>query len=213
MIQAAQTSNGPPKGVDGSALWAQLAARERPTRVVDYPGAGESPGQVALRILTMNEMQACRANADKEAKRLLATGTNGDLGYEDIYRNELVVQLVCTACRAPEDTRVPTFPTAKHARDKLTEDDFAVLFEAYKLFKIEAGPILSEMTSAEMEAWITLLQEGGSRIPLARCSSGALCDLVMHLIARLPKSPTDSGSAGSPPDVPSNGPSDTSSAE
>ena len=195
------TMSGPPKGVDASDLWSKLATRERASTLVDYPGKDESPGQVRIRVLTVTEMQECRTAAEKEAKKMLGTETRaGDLGYEDIYRNEIVVQVICKACRQVEDTRAPAFPSAKLARDKLTEDDFAVLFEAYKSWKAEAGPIVSEMTEETLDAWLRVLQEGASRVPFSQLSSAALIDLILHLAARLPKSQTDSGSLGSPPE-------------
>jgi hypothetical protein len=192
-----QQGNGPPKGVEASELWSRLATRERPSTLIDFPGK-ESPGQVAIRVLTVTELQQCRTNAEKEAKKLLGGETRaGDIGYEDVYRNEFVVQVVCLACRQVDDGgKFPAFPSPKHARDRLTEDDFAILWEAYGAWRRESGPILSEMTEPELEAWIRKLQEGGSRVPLATLSSAALQDAILLLIARLPTSPTDSGSAG-----------------
>ncbi len=191
--------SGPPKNVEPSALWVKLTERPRPMKFIDFPSKGGSPGKLALRILTESELHVCRANATNTAKELLGgESRSGDMGYEDIYRNELAVQLVTVGCRAAEypDGMIPAFPSAKDARKKLTSDEFAVLAMAYKAFQVESGPILSELTKDEMEAWIKLLQEGGSRVPLAHLSGEAQTDLIMFLVSMLPTSQTASGSAG-----------------
>ncbi len=192
----------PPKSVPETELWRKLSQRPRPSTVVDFPArrGEESPGKLALRVLTESELDYCRGAAETVAKEFCGKeGKAGDLGYEDVYRQELALQLICFAARDPADNDVPIFPLPKHARQKLTTDELAQLVQSYHYFRAESGPLLYELTADEMEAWIQVLVKGGSRVPLARCSGEALTDLVMFLVSKLGNSPTDSGSAGSPP--------------
>lgn len=206
--------SGPPANVEPSALWIALTKRPRPHTLIDFPASklpggavGESPGKLALWVLTEHELHECRANAERAAKELLKDddAKQGNLGYEDIYRNELAFELVYQACRTPDDLNRPVFLHPKLTRKLLTTDEIAVLLDAYNIFRAESGPMLSEMTPAEMEAWIRMLQEGGSRVPLAKLSGEAKSDLILLLVKKLSM---HTGSAGSPPAEPS---SDSSS--
>lgn len=193
----------PPRNVQPSELWQKLSERPRPTSApIDFPvkSGTKSPGQVVLRVLTESETHYCRAAADKVAKGFLGGDAKpGDLGYDDIYRNEFAVELLMLACRHPQHPEMGIFPSAEAARGKMTEDEIAALVQAYNLFRMDSGPLLSELTVPEMEAWIKVLREGAQRAPLARLSGEALSDLVMYLVSQTGSSPTGSGSAGSPP--------------
>jgi hypothetical protein len=193
---------GPPKDVPAGELWRKLLERPRPSVTVDFPGKGtdgQPLGQVMLWVLTESELHGCRANADKTAKALLGGETRvGDLGYEEIYRNEMLVELVSIACRQPDDSRLPSFPSARYARQQMTSDEIAVLAEAYAEHRRKCGPILSEMTEAEMSAWIERLKEGASKAaPLEYLSPEALKDLCRKMGSMLS---TATGSSGSLPD-------------
>jgi hypothetical protein len=205
---AAAVSNGPPAEVESSELWRKLTQRPRPVSdPIDFPESdetGKPVGQYRLRILTETELQYVRATADIAARQIMGKSApkNGEVsfGYEDIYRNELTVQMVAIACRdVNKPHALPAFMSAKHARDRLTTDQFGVIMNAYALFRRDHGPEVAELTVEEMEAWIKVLMEGGKRLPLARLTSEALTDLVMHLVSKLKSLSEDSGSAGSPP--------------
>src|SRR5271167_2649250 len=200
-----QQGHGPPKGKTGSELFAKLMERPRPTTRIPFPvGAGkQSPGDIILWVLTEAQMMFCRATAEMTAKALLNNETHvGDLGYEEIYRQEMVIEMMAIACRDPEDTNLPIFPTGKHMRDQLTTDEIGVICVSYNEHRRMCGPMISMMTEEELEAWEKLLVEGASIGPLAfaRHSSEAKTDLILHLASRLRTLLTGSGSAGSPPD-------------
>lgn len=197
---------GPPPNVEPTELWLRLTQRPRPFTVIDFPPSklpGGKPtdpiGKVAIRVLTEHELHECMANAQRAAKEYLKGDTDakqGNLGYEDIYRNELTFELIYNCCRDPNDINRPVFLHPKLTRKFLTTDELAVLLDAYHLFRSESGPIISEMTVEEMDAWIAKLREGGSRVPLARLSGEAKSDLILYLLEKLS---TLTGSAGSPP--------------
>lgn len=193
----------PPANVAPVDLWTRLTQTPRPHKDFKFPRAGVDHS-VRLVVLTEQELMSCRANADRFAKEQLKERQSfGDanLGYGEIYKNECVVQLVCASCRDVNGQNIASraFPNADMARAHLTSDEFAVLFNAYCDFQTESGPLISSMTPEEMDAWIDRLAEGASRVPLAQLSSVAKEDLLMHLVSKLSKSPTDSTSPGSQP--------------
>jgi hypothetical protein len=205
-MTAAAASHLPPKGTDSGELWRKLTALPRPVSdPLDFPEAvnGKPVGQYRLRVLTEGELHYVRREADVAARRMMGQEApkNGEVsfGYEDIYRNELSVQLVTLACRDVDHPHVlPAFISAKAARERLSTDQFGVLVSSYNHWRRDIGPELSELTKEEMEAWVKILMEGGRRAPLARLTSEALTDLVMHLVAQVSRSAA-SGSPGSPP--------------
>lgn len=200
--------HGPPAGVEAQDLWSKITQRPRPHKDFVFKARGQD-ATVRLVVLTESELMHCRAAADAFAKQELrdkqAHG-EANLGYQDIYRNEVVVQLVCLACRDPKGAGIASlaWPNADLARQFFTADELAVLFNAYCDWQTESGPILSSMTKEEMDLWIEKLQEGGSRLPLAALSSEAKSALLMHSVSMLSTLRTGSGSAGSQPDAASN---------
>jgi hypothetical protein len=198
---------GPPPNIEPADLWTKLTTLPRPHTEVAFPRKDPRTSQpmadkVAIWVLTESELMASRAAADAYAhEMLLKPQKSGDanLGYQDIYRNACVIEIVWRCCRAPVNVQVPAFPSTKAIRQWFTSDEIAVLFQAYCAWQRESGPILSTMDKAEMDAWIEVLKDGGSRVPLARLASESVIDLLMHSVSLLPKSPVVSGSPGSPP--------------
>jgi len=203
-----QQTNSPPARIDPSDLWGQLTTLPRPTKEIGYPRRHPVTGdwleaRVSVQVLTEAELMSARAAADTYAKSVLKDAQkSGDanLGYQDIYRNALVVEVIVRACRAPGmPGNPPAFPNAELARKFVTSDEFAVLFQAYCDFQAESGPIISMMTNDEMEQWLERLAEGASQVPLAALSSDAKNLLLLHSASRLRALRTGSGSAGPPP--------------
>jgi hypothetical protein len=198
---------GPPPNIDSTDLWTRLTTLPRPHTEVAFPRKDPSTGlpmadKVAIWVLTESELMAARSSADAYAHEiLLKPQKSGDanLGYQEIYRNSCVIEIVWRCCRSRLNIQVPAFPSTKAIRQVFTSDEIAVLFQAYCLWQRESGPILSLMDVAEKDAWLEVLRDGGSRVPLAQLASESVIDLLMHSVSRLPKSPEASGSPGSPP--------------
>ena len=197
--------NGPPPSAEPSEFWVRLSELPRPVSdEYAFRARGDVVKPIVFWVLTAQELSSVRIEARRAAKAVFGEDAqSGDLAYEEEYENQRACSLLSLACRQPGDTRFPVFPSAREARVQLTDDEIAVALIAYAQFRRESGPIISELTPEEMEAWIELLREGGSRFPLARCSGEALIDLTMYLVSKLSTSPTAPSSAGSPPAAPS----------
>ncbi len=216
-------ANPPPKSVEPATLFQRLIETPRPTTKIKYPRRkfderGKPTGdlidvEVAIWVLTESELMRARASAEKFAKVQLddpEIATSKHLGYEDIYRNACVVEVCCLAVRDPADTKLPMFANPDIARRYVTSDEWAALFEAYCLWQAESGPLVSDMDQATMDAWLKVLEEGASRLPLSRLSSGARDALLMHSVSRPLGSRAGSGSPGSPPGETTSDPSSPS---
>ena len=207
MNTVTQPNGGPPSNVDPTDLFARLSKMERPSRIVDFPrtdpATGKALGQVAIVILTQAELMSCHTAAEEYAQAMLknpAHRASGSLGYEDLYRDGKVCEMLQRACRRVHEGKpipVPWFPTVQGLRQFLIAPEIAVLISAYIDWQQESGPIVGSMTQDEMDSWIELLKEGASRLPLARLSSEARTDLLMHSVSRLRSYSTDSTSYGS----------------
>lgn len=208
--QEPEEVSGPPKDVSPGDLWSKLTERPRPTCDFQFPGKDKEGGPLPpckLRILTESELAACRANATKFAATMLsdpdpkAQKTAVDpssVGYQELYYNELSVQLATLACRDATDPKFQIFANSNMARSALTTDEFGLLARSYALFRIDSGPLVSEMNEAECDAWIDRLMEGAARSPLSRLSLEALTDLIVRLVSKLKNSPTGNTSPGAP---------------
>lgn len=203
----AATSHGPSAKIEASELFLRLSETPRPVSdPLDFPEkdkkTGKPIGQYRLTVLTEHQLHYVRAQADIAARQIMGkmAPKNGEtsLGYEDIYRNELSVQLAALACRSVDTPHtMPVFMSAKDARARLDSDQFGVICRAYNLFRLDVGPELAELTTEECDAWIDRLKEGGQRHPLSRLTLEALTDLLLHSAARLRQLEAN-GSSGSP---------------
>lgn len=195
--------SGPPKDLPASQLWLKLASTERPFKVVDFPrkdSKGEPIGQLAIRVLTQEEQMICTSAAEDVTRKHLKEAKKEDLGYERLFTDAVCVEMLYRACRDSDDPSRPAFPTPKNIREQLTTDECAKLFEHYLTVQLELGPLVTQMSEEELEAWIDRLVEGGSAVPLALLASDLQQILVLYMAYQLRSLPTDKSSATSPPE-------------
>lgn len=195
-----QQSAGPPKGADPEKFVSILSELPRPlSDPFQLRVRGKDVGEVVLRVLTAGELTSARIEAGKQVKAALGEDAKvGSLAYEEEYEQQKSYQIVRLALRQASDPQFPALPRNADIQ-QLTDDEVTVVCRAYNGFRVESGPMISEMTVDEMEAWFELLSKGFDRLPLARFSGEALIDLIQFLVSKLSTSPTGTSSSGSPP--------------
>lgn len=200
---------GPPSDIGASELFLRLQELPRPTELVDFPANnadGTPVGQVAIRVLTQEENFICSAAAESFTRTTLKAEAGGSIpgkdeaqqGYIDIYRNAVGIELVLKFCRDAKDPNKPVFYTKEQVRRTLSNDQIGVLINYYMITKTRLGPIVADLSEAEMDAWLARLKEGGAAFPLGLLSSETRDALLMHSVSLLFNSPTDTSSSGSP---------------
>jgi hypothetical protein len=193
----------PPTNIPPNELWSALTTMPRPHKIVDFPRKapdGKPIGQLAIRALTQNEQLQAGIAAERLVRAELTDAKkDASIGYEISYSNAASVEQLWRACRCADDLERPCFPSPKEMRGHLTTDEIGALYSAFLDVCAEVGPIIGAMTSAESEAWIDRLIEGGeSADPIPFFSSEGLKTLVRTSVARLRTSRTGPSSAGSP---------------
>jgi hypothetical protein len=197
--------SGPTKEEQGapSELWTKFTQLPRPVSPRHkFHARGRDVADLVFHVLTAGELSWIRQQANLEVKNLLGADARvGNIAYEEEWQQQIAYHIVQQAARVPERPIFPVFNSPKDVARNLTDDEIAVLMHAYESFRRESGPYISDMTVEEMEAWIKLLMEGGSRLPLARLSGPALTDLVLSLALRLKQATSiATSSSGSPLD-------------
>jgi hypothetical protein len=195
--------SNPPSHLTASELWLALQPTPRPHRVVDFPRKtpdGTPVGQVAMWPLSQEEHCMATAAAEKYVRRLLPETKKDALGYENLYGNAVATEMMFLACRDMRDITRPAFPSAQAIREVLTVDETAVLFEHYLSVQLEVGPIVSQMSTKQYEAWIARLVEGQNAFPFDLMSSAVQKALLRRMASQLRSLQTATFSAGSPPD-------------
>ena len=215
--------HGPPTNIDPSDLWAQITTLPRAHRVVPFPRDnqdGVPVGNVSICVLTGDEVQIANFSAEKymrdQAKKQFGEvpkkDEQSDL-FRDLYSSRATREILFRAtkkadqcvpdtrgvCIEPHETMQAFFPTME-AIGKLSTDEQAVLMRHYMQTQAEVGPIVSNMSQAEMDAWIEVLAEGGSRAPLGMLSLDQVNELLMYMAEQLYALRTDSSSPGTPPE-------------
>lgn len=194
----------PPKTVAPSSLFQKLTSTRRPHRVTEIPRKGpdgEPIAEVALVVLTQEEMNVAAAEAERRTRKLLGADVpkkeEAHSGYDDVYNNLAAVEILFRACKDPSDLSKSAFSTPHEIQAALTTDEVGVMFHAYLTVQQELGPIVATMTDDQVEGWITVLAEGGSADPLGLLSWGALTTLARTMACRLHALQTDKSSDGS----------------
>lgn len=203
---------GPPTNIEPSKLWAALQQAPRPFRVIDFPRqgpTGEPVGQVAIWVLTQEELMIASAEAEKFAREKLKAVDSinrESFGYDNLYAHEASIQILYRACRDVDDPeRRSAFPSPGHIRQHMTSIEVGTLFAHYLTVQAELGPLAATLSDEEIDAWITRIAEGGSAYPFDLLPSELQRTLVLTMARRLRSSSTGTSSAGSPPSDTSTG--------
>lgn len=196
-----------------AGLWERLCAMPRPHKVVDFPrrdsnGEPIADAQIAIWVLTQGEQEEACSRAEQRAEELLRNPKNKDqriatrdLKESDVYRNCAADELLYRACRQlPPNLKTPFFPTPAHIRQHLTVDEVAALCQIYYGVQDDLGPLVTTMSDAEREAFLTQLEKDGARYPLDLLSRDQLRALLIFSVFRRSTSSTDTSSPGSPQD-------------
>lgn len=196
----------PPSAIPPSELWVQMVQMPRPFRLVDVPRKDPVTklpiGQIAVWILTQEETMICQAAADTFARKSMKDGVpknnEASEGYTNLYRNAAAVEVLFRACRRMNDLKMPAFPSPGEMRKNFSHDEIGILMDHYHRVQSEIGPYVSECSAEELDAWIRVLEEGGSRHFLDLLTSETKEALVERLVSRLSSLRTAIGSPGSP---------------
>lgn len=202
--------HGPAKDVKPSDLFRALSDVEPPNEVVPFPRLGADGKPVfdfRMRVLTQREIDSATLNAERYAARLLKEDYG--LGREDvrdmrkeawqeIFDNARLVELLFVACRDMDDVRRPLFDTPATMRRLLTADELAALFHTYTTLQFRFGPQWRLLDDAEVESWISRLEEGADFYPLAALGPGLQAQLLVSMAFRLRDLKQDTGSSGLP---------------
>lgn len=190
--------NLPPSDVSPSDLLLKLLERPQPSEVVDFPArsTNDTPlAQIRVMVLRMEQHDEARIRARealKTKRRLSDDDLRSPFGLE-LLGDATARELLAMACvMADPIPGTAENQGAKYARlfrssddvNKLTADEVTALFGAYMLVQKRFGPYERDLDDAEVNAWITRLEEGASALPLSRLPSLELAELCRLLAVR-----------------------------
>jgi len=200
----------PAADMSDAELWLRITQLPRASKIVDYPKkdpiTDEPLGQVLIQVLTQQEQMEASIAAETYARKWLKDSPNSSAGYENVYNNASAVEVIYRACRRPDAPLRPMFPSPALIKQRMTADEVGVLMQSYLQVQYDLGPIAAHMSTEEYEAWVSRLARGGESFPLASLSWEARTDLTMRMASQLHSLLTDTSSAGSPQDEPSQEP-------
>ncbi|MDI3282113.1 hypothetical protein QHF83_02285 [Polyangium sp. 15x6] len=200
----------PPKDIKPYDLWEQITALPRPHRVVPFPRFnedGESLGDIAMVVLTQEEVTAANISAEKYVRKTFKDNV-GEIpmvnekseGYANLFSSRASTEILFRACRKVDDVEKAFFPSREAIGQRLTTDEVAVLMNHYMRVQSELGPIVSNMSQEEMDAWVEMLAEGGNAYPLDLLSSVQLTTLLVYMASQLHASRKANSSPGTQPE-------------
>lgn len=198
----------PPQDVEPSELFPKLS-EPLPTEVIAFPRmdrSGNPIGNIRIRVLTMEDHNRARINAQSALKKSVTGFGVENLDKSDMdspavreVLGDLVAhEILCLACLsdkpkphmvdAPESAEkyARVFHNPGQLRQVLTADETLTLFEAYRLVQYKWGPF--EMLTGEdgeLEAWVKRLEEGARSFPLLALSLPQLHQLMLSSAERI----------------------------
>lgn len=189
--------------ISATELFAKLSSAQKPHDIIDFPrkdANGEPLSQLAIVLLSQEEIMACSAGAEKTAKRLIGNTKTEEQtqGYDNIYNNALAVEMLYRACKHPLDLTKSVFPSPQSISSLLSADEIAILINNYGTMQVTVGPVVGSMSEEEVEGWLAKLTKGGTSAQyfLDLLSSVGQKDLILALGKQLLKYRMDSSSHG-----------------
>lgn len=173
---------------------------------------------VAICVLEGDEVTLSNINAEKHArdqyKKIVGELPKNDEvneAYSKAFDARATREILFRSCKKAHEcepdsrgvcivdhTRFSSFFPTMEAVGKLSTPEQAVLMTHYLHTQAELGPIVANMSQAEMDAWIEMLGKGGSTAPLGLLSLEQASKLLMYMAFRLCNSPTDTNSPSTP---------------
>lgn len=186
------TNQAPPSNIDASDLWALIVKQDRAHKVIESPFTlpDGSKAMVAVQILTQEEVQLSTIDAENYTKKAMKSASNSlaktevNTGYESMYENRSMIEILSRACRQAVptvDLKKPFFPNTAAMAKHITTDQLTVLFNQYLTIQHELGPITSNMEQYELDAWVEKLAEGGSTHFLGMLTLAAQNQLILYM--------------------------------
>lgn len=181
-------------------FFAKITQLPRPFELVECSIRNQK-FDVAIWILTQQESISAQAEALRKADKLLGKLEGGTKTDEtEVYFLQRSAELLSKACRMPEELDKPFFRTSKDVLEYLTQDEIATLINQYVMVQSKLGPWISQLTEAEMEAWIQRIIAGGKTDFLGSATPVQLIALVIYLVNQLSKSQTSNSLSSLPQD-------------
>lgn len=168
-------------------------ARERPHRVIEWPG--DPSVSVALVVLTRKEIEQASIAVTKYVRNELKLDPI-DLAIteaDDLLGHERIIQTLAAAIRRPECVSARAFEPAA-LRDSITSEEQIALIGAYNTFERERSP-LKHAPDAEklLNEVIALGKPQAQWIELQYCKPDTLRAIAACAVARLtPQTSTNS---------------------
>ena len=177
---------------EGNDLWAAIVAQGRPHKVVPFPrkkpGTDEPIGEIAMVVLTVDEVTAAASAADRRAEKLFAKNNEkadkASSAYRDVYNNFACAETLYRACKLATDPSKPFFTVPDHITQYLHTDETAMLFQSYLHVQAELSPMYGDH-ELDVDAWLDRIERAGNLHPLDSCSWGVLISLVGSLVGRV----------------------------
>ena len=188
----------PPSDIEPSELFRKLTEAPRPSDVIDYPrkdGDGNALARVRLQVLNTAEFDLARQKATEWFGKKFP---NKDSRVIDTAREMLgdrtakeVLAIACISDKAitgSEETGRPLYNrlfSSANDLDEVTADELTVLWVAQQAVQYRYGPYEGNIDSEEqVNAWMQVLVEGATAVPLAALSWHQLTELIMCLAER-----------------------------
>lgn len=200
-----KASNTPPEDLEYSNLFADLAKRKQPTKLVDFPvydEEGKPICQVVVRTLTHDDHIEIQKAATLETDRIYKDDKVDKESkiYKERHDNITSKHFIFRACRDPENITKPFFPTPDHVGKHLSNDEIALLLQHYQTLQSDKGPLIAYMDDDRFEAWINKLAQSAEEGPyfLDRFLPEAKNQFLLYMARQLWKYQTGKFSATLP---------------
>lgn len=189
----------PPTDKEPSELFKKLMESPRPSELVDFPrydDTGKSIARIRMQVLNYAEYDECRLRAQEWLDKKLphkesregqaAREVLGDrVAKEIVTRAALTEKPISGSEETPQGARYARIFRSADDVDQLTADELTCLWMAQQMVQTKYGPYEGNLESeAQITAWMKVLVEGASTLPLSQLSWHQLAELTLSLASR-----------------------------
>ena len=185
----------PAKEIKPSELFLKLTEAPFPSESdLDFPRRGpdgESLFKFRIRVLAQSDHDRARMAAhDSISKRGYTPEQMQSQAIREVIGDAVAKELLAMACLENDSHISDPNGNPKYARifasakdlGQLAADEISVLFNMYLLVQRKYGPL---ETSADVDAWVKRLVEGGSGFPLLQLDSQTLASVTFTSMVKM----------------------------
>lgn len=174
--------------------WLEASAK-MPHKVVEFKGRKDKDGKpikIAMRVLSQQQALVISIDLEKavrgyfkESKMDLPKVGEASEGYVNVTEQKGAIETLFKVCRNPDNLDEPFFKNPINMQTELSTEEVGFLMKLYNHVRSECSPMRYDITEAECEALVNVIDESQSVYVLDGMSPYVLASFLQYMVKRV----------------------------